>query len=216
MLNFSETKMKYAANLGLFLACVCAGAQSTSGALERTGHSSTLIFVTKDGACMRGTISKVYPDSITVQPFKQQPVNLYRDNLLQISQGSALLFSARSSWMDVVNVHPYPRESLVVVTKRGKQFKGAVAAVGSNSITIKHGLTASVIPKSEIVIVDYLRWKPATDGFNLALEEAPWALFFYPELYGRAAGIEGKVGVRLFDASKPEDNTAISLKACFP
>ncbi len=215
-MNFPEIKLTLAAILGLLLASACARAQSPSGTLEGTSHSSTLIFVTKDGTCLRGTVSKADAASITVQPFKQQPVRLQRDTLLQVSQGNALLLSTRSSWLDVVNTHLYPREFLTVVTKSGKQVKGTVVAVGSVGITIKHGLTTSVFSKADIASVDYFRWRPATDSFNLALEEAPWALAFYPEFYGRVAGIEGRVGVRLYDASKPEDNTAISLKACFP
>lgn len=87
---------------------------------------------------------------------------------------------------------------------------------GSAGITIRHGLTTSNLPKSEVSTVDYLRWKPASDGFNLALEEAPWALIFYPEFYGRAAGVEGRVPVRLYDSSEPEDDSKLSQKACFP
>lgn len=216
MLDFPKLKLKDIAKLGLLLACSCAGAQSTTAVLGETSKSSTLTFVTKNGTCLRGTISNANTASIIVQPFKRQPVDLHGDDLLQVSQGNALLFSARSSWVDVVNTHLYPREFLIVVTKNGKRVKGTAVTVGSGGITIKHGLLTSIFPKTDVATVDYLRWKPATDGFNLALEEAPWALVFYPEFYGRVAGVEGRITVRLYDASKPEDDTAISQKACFP
>jgi hypothetical protein len=209
-------KLKEAVMFGLLISCICAGAQSAGDPLRKAGASSTLTFLTKDGSCWRGTVLKADPTSITVQPLKEKPVGLRRDELLQVSQGNALVFSARSSWLDVVNVHLYPRELLVLVTKTGKKIEGVLVNAGSDSITIKHGLTTSKLPKAEVLTVDYLRWRPASDGFNIALEESPWALVFYPEFYGRVAGAEGKVAVRLYDASKPEDDSKLSQKTCFP
>jgi len=209
-------KLNNAAKFGLLITCACAGAQSSADQLQKAGESSTLTFVMRDGACLRGTVAKADAASITVQPFKQKSVGLRRDELLQVSQGNALVFSARSSWLDVINAHLYPGEFLVVVTNGGKRIKGTVVNAGLDSITMKHGLTTSSLPKAEVLTIDYLRWKPASDGFNLALEEAPWALIFNPEFYGRTAGTEGRVVVRLYDVSKPEDDRKLSQEACFP
>ncbi len=214
--TFSRSKLNKAAKFCLLIASTCAGAQSPADPLQKTGESSTLTFVMKDGACVRGTVVKADSASVRVQPLKQKALDLRRDELLQVSQGNALVFSARSSWSDVLSAHLYPREALVVVTKSGKTIKGTVVNAGSAGISIRHGLTTSNLPKLEVSTVDYLRWKPASDGFNLALEEAPWALIFYPEFYGRAAGVEGRVTVRLYDSSQPEDDSKLSRKACFP
>lgn len=201
-------------NFSFALSAPALRAQSTPNSLSSVSHSATLTFVQRDGTCMRGTITKADAISVTVEPFKQQPITLQRDNLLQVSQGNALLFSARSSWTDVVHTHLYPRESLVVGTKGGKKIKGKPVSVTADNITIKHALSTSVIAKSDVTSVDYLRLKPATDSFNLALEEAPWALVFYPEFYGRAVGLEGWLPVRLYDISKPEDDRVFGIKIC--
>ena len=80
--------------------------------------------------------------------------------------------------------------------------------------TVKHGFSRVQIAKSDVSTVDYLRMKPATDELELALEEAPYALGFYPEFYLRALGLEGRVHVRLYDAAKPEDDRTFGIKIC--
>jgi hypothetical protein len=46
------------------------------------------------------------------------------------------------------------------------------------------------------------------------LQEAPYMALFYPEFYYRAAGLEGRVPVRLYDSSKPQDTTISTIKVC--
>jgi hypothetical protein len=42
------------------------------------------------------------------------------------------------------------------------------------------------------------------------LTEAPESLFFYPEFYYRLAGLEGRIPVRLYDASVPEPTSTVA------
>jgi hypothetical protein len=111
-------------------------------------------------------------------------------------------------------LHLYPREALLLTLKSGRRIEGAPIATTSDYITLKHGLSRSRFTKPDINTIDYLRLKPATHGFELALEEAPYALVFYPEFYYRALGLEGRVPVRLYDATKPEDDRMFGLKLC--
>jgi hypothetical protein len=190
-------------------------AQTASDPLTGVTHDATLTFVQRNGTCVRGTILKFDTASVTVVPFKQPPVTLARNSLLQVNQGNALLFSGRSSWSDVEHTHLYPREALVLTMKSGERIKGNPMKVASDSITLKHRFSTTTFLKSDVSSVDYLRSKPATDGFNLALEEAPWALIFYPEFYYRAGGLEGRIPVRLYDVSQPQDETVSGIKQCF-
>jgi hypothetical protein len=189
-------------------------AQSQSEPLAGVTHESTLYVVQRDGSCVRGMLSKADPKSLTIVPFQKQPITLQWDQLLEVSQGDALLFTARSSWARVEHTNLYPREALIVVTKKGKQVKGHPLKMTDQSITMRHGLNTTVFTKSDVAIVDYLRDKPATDNFLFVLEEAPWALIFYPELYSRMVGLEGRLPVRLYDASKPEDDNVSDLRNC--
>jgi hypothetical protein len=104
----------------------------------------------------------------------------------------------------------YTHEHLILTLRSGKQIKGAPVKVTSDSITLKHGLSTAIFSKSDVTKVDCLRVMPASDGFNLALAEAPFFAIFYPEFYHRIAGLKGRLHVRLYDASRPEDNTALT------
>jgi hypothetical protein len=204
--------------LGVCLAvCGCffpSVTQSQSGPLAGVTHASTFDVVQRDGSCIRGMLSKTDLKSLTIVPSQKQPITLQWDQLAEVSQGDALLFTTRSSWAQVIHTRLYPREALVVVTKVGKRYKGKPSAVTDRDITMSHGLHKVVITKSDVALVDYLRDKPATDNFLFVLEEAPWALVFYPELYGRMVGLEGRIPVRIYDASKPEDDNVPDLRNC--
>ncbi len=176
-------------------------------------HSASFKFAERDGTCVYGNVSKTDATSITVQPFEKPPVILQKANLLQVSQGNDLLYSARSSWTDVSEAILYPHEAFVATLKSGKQVKGKPIKTSPDSITLKHGLGVNMYTKSEILSIDYLRIKPATDAFIAVLGEAPWMLVFDPEFYYRATGLPGKLTIRLYDATKPEDDSPVVCKS---
>jgi len=186
------------------------GAPSASESLNHVTGSATFTFIRRDGTCVTGRIAKADTKSMTIQPFGLPPITLERGSLLQVIQGNALLFSARSSWADVASVHVYPHEVLVLKIRSAKEVRGAPLKVTPGSISLKHALGKTVYPKADIDIVDYLRVKPATDSFMSTLDEFPYALFLEPEFYYRVAGLEGRIRVRLYDASKPEDDSPVN------
>lgn len=188
---------------------LCAPAQSAPNGLKHVTHSASLTFFLKNGACICGTISKVDANAIIVNRTPQGPITLQRDNLLQVSQGTALLFSARSSWSDVVHTPVNSHEEYILNLKNGKQVRGRPAKVTGDSITLKHAFSRTTYSKSSITTVTYLRVKPETDNFDYLSQEAPYLLFFDPEFYSRAFRLEGRVPVRLYDSSKPEDDSAL-------
>lgn len=190
----------------------CAGAQSSTDSLNNVTRSASFYFVQHDGSCQRGSIIKADSNEITIRTSEQTQAAIMRESLLQVRQGDGLIYSARSSWSDVAKAHVYPREALMVTTLTGVHVKGKPIAVKSDSITLKHGFATTTIPKAKISVVDYFRVKPETDNFDFVLEEAPWAIIFYPEFYSRTAGLEGRIPVRLYDASKPEDNRTLDCQ----
>jgi hypothetical protein len=184
--------------------------QTGPNPLDSVTHTASFKFVERGGACVYGKILKADAASITVQPSDKPPLTLEKQSLLQVIQGNALLYSARSSWADVAALTVYPREALVLTLKGGKKVKGNPMKTSADSITLKKGMSAAVYSKSQILTVDYLRAKPATGDFMFLLSEAPWLVIFDPEFYYRAAGLAGRITVRLYDAAKPEDDTSIA------
>lgn len=181
--------------------------QRSTDDLANVTHSASFTFAKRDGTCIKGTIQNVSGRTVTVQPFQHAPVIIQRDDLLRVGHGDALLYSARSSWDDVMGVLPYPREELAIVLKDGRRTKGKSLKIATDSITLRHAFSTTTYLKKNISSVDYLRLKPETDNFDFLSEEAPFLLLFNAETYYRAAGLEGRIPVRLYDASKPEDNS---------
>lgn len=162
---------------------------------------------------MEAPISKADAHTVTIQPYKKPPITIQRDDLLQVRQGDALIFSAISSWSDVVEAHVVKHEAFVLKTRKGGVISGRPLQVTKDSITLRHGLSTTVYQKNEIATVDYLRVEPPTDSWGYFETESPELLFFLPETYLRLMGLEGTVRVRLFDASKPEENEHVQCLA---
>jgi len=78
----------------------------------------------RDGTCVEGPISKVDAQAVTIQPYKKSPISIQREDLLQVKQGNALVFSAVSFWGDVMAAHVVPHEAFVLKTRSGKVVKG--------------------------------------------------------------------------------------------
>jgi hypothetical protein len=178
--------------------------QEGSGSLNHVSHSSTLTFIEQDGTCIDGPIGAADAAKVEVRPYGKPPVTIPRSNLLQIRQGNALLYSAVSSWVDVEQIPVYPREALVLKLGTGKVVQGKPVKVTTDSLALKHGLMTTIYKKTDVVTVDYLRLKPESDGFDYFSQEAPGLLLFYPEFYYRLIGLEGRIAVRLYDATKPQ------------
>jgi hypothetical protein len=173
-------------------------------------RSSSLTFIRKDGTCVDGPISKIDPKTVTVRQNQSPPVSISRQNLLQVSQGDALVFSARSSWADVQAVRLRPRESFTLRLRNGKVIKDSPLQVTADGMVFKRLLWMKKrCAKGQIVTVDYLRLKPESDAFDYFGQEAPALLFFYPEFYDRLLGLEGRIPVRLYDALLKEDDAPL-------
>ncbi len=195
----------------LLLQCASAAvSQSSPDRLQGIGHAASLTFMKKDGSCADGPIAKIEPKAVTITQTAQPPVILQRSDLLQVSQGDALVFSARSSWADVEAVHFLPRESFLLKLHNGKAIKARPLSVTAEGMVFKRGpWMKKRYGKDQIVTVDYLRRKPESDAFDYFAQEAPAMLFFYPEFYDRLLGLEGRIPVRLYDAVRPEDDAVL-------
>lgn len=179
--------------------------QQAPDPLRHVSHSATLTFVQRDGTCIDGSISEITATTITVQSHGKPLLTIGHADLVQISQGSALLFTASNSWSNVEQQagQVYPREAFVLKLRSGKVLKGKPTRVSPDTISLKHGFVTTEYRKDQVATVDYLRLKPESDEFDYFSQEAPALLFFDPEFYYRAIGLEGRIPVRLYDGARP-------------
>jgi hypothetical protein len=206
-MRYSCGVRKNACVAALFCFAVCArlgNAQQTTDSLRHISHASSLTFTERDGTCIDGPILKVGPTTITVQQYDKPPITIERANLVQISQGDALLFTASNSWSNVEQAaaHVYPREAFLLKLKGGRMVTGKPRKVTPESISLQQKLVTTEYRKDKVETIDYLRLKPESDGFDYFSQEAPPLLFFDPEFYYRALGLEGRIPVRLYDDAK--------------
>ena len=168
----------------------------------------------KDRACLAGPIIKIDPKSVTIQSSQAQPLTLQRTDLLQVTQNDSVLFSARSSWADVEAVHLLPRESFLLSLRSGKTIIARPLHVTADGMIFNHDVwLKKLLPKDQIQMVAYLRVKPDSAVFDYFTQEAPALLFFYPEFYDRLSGLEGRIPVRLYDATQPQDDSALKCSS---
>jgi hypothetical protein len=191
---------------GLVVAQVHHGARA-----QRVQANSSLTFMRRDLSCVDGPIAKIDPKAVIVQSAQMGPVTIARQDLLQVSQGGSLVFSARSSWADVVAVHLRSRETLDVKLRNGKMINSIPLRVSGDGLVYKRFLWLKTrYGKDQIVTVDYLRMKPDSDAFDYFTQTAPALLFFYPEFYDRLKGLEGRIPVRLYNAVQPQNDAVLS------
>lgn len=104
----------------LLLDCGAAPAQFHHRAkVAPVAPPASLTFMKRDGSCVVGPIVKIEPKVVTVRA-QAGPTTIARRDLLQVSEGDSLVFSARSSWADVEAEHLRQREGLTVKLRNGK------------------------------------------------------------------------------------------------
>jgi hypothetical protein len=188
-------------------------AQESSNTLQRLPHSASMQFMKRDGFCIYGNIEKMENNRLTIRQGGDSTVEVLREDLIQISHGDALVYSARSSWADVQAVHIYPKESFIIKLTNGKIIKGKPISIDSDSLKIRHGFLKRTIARDDIATLDYLRMRPQSDGFDYLAQESPILLFFDPEFYSRIIGLQGKIPIRLYDSKLPNEASLLECHA---
>ena len=188
-----------------------APAQKRNRKNPRPAPSTSITFILRDKTCITGPIVKIDPKVVTIQPPQSVPVTIPRTDLLQASQNGSLIFSARSSWADVEATRFRPQEQVVLKLRNGNVVTDTPLEITPNSLGFKWILWwKKRYRKSQIVTVDYLRHKPDSDAFDYFSQESPdTLLYFYPDFYDRQSALVGRIPVRLYDALKPEDDSAL-------
>ncbi len=184
--------------------------------LNQLTHRATFIFVTNTRDCVAGSLKSSNSHSFTVRVRDKSTRTLQRDDLLRVSRGAwapGVLFSGRSSWLDVVALKsktlPQLPIRVQVTTKAGQEHEGNLIRVSDEDLTLQTDNHELKLPKANISTVSYLVPKPLSDSAMYADEELVFLKIFDPELWPVMFGTQPKLNVPLFDASVPEDNSQV-------
>ena len=176
------------------------------GTLER---SNAYTIVLRNGSCQSGKIQKVEPDKLTLQSGNA----VVRSDVLYIGEGVSpheILYSGRSSWYEVKEVKPARFEGLDIRLKSGKSMSGSVISASDSDLTIKRFGRAIRILKQDIAQVNYIRFKPVSEGHRYFAQEAAGLQFLDPKTWQYLLRIDALQSVRIYDSAIPEDNSPIS------
>ena len=193
--------------------------------LGRVNRSRTYTFMDRDSLCVGGRIASFTDQSVTVQTTRwrrsaagkmtvdQGVVTLERPKVMLVGEDARIgdaLYSGRSSWSDLKDIHLEPGESVTIVTTDGKHHNGKLGAAGENQVTLTRSGREVKFSKSDVRRFYYVRSKPLSDSGADAAREA---VFLDPELWPYLLGITPKVRVLLYDSSVPEDNAPLHCKS---
>jgi small nuclear ribonucleoprotein (snRNP)-like protein len=148
--------------------------------LNELTHRASLIFATKEGYCVWGSLKSVGDTSVTVKLRKGTTKIIQRPDLLRVNRaggcGGCVLFSNRSSWRDVTILPRKPLRvpaKVRVETKAGENYDGTLTSTSDDGLTFRSGDKSIHLQKSDIALVSYIVPKPASDSAVLMDEEGP-------------------------------------------
>jgi hypothetical protein len=181
--------------------------QAAAKDIGRLQHDRVYTFLLKDGSCKFGELAKTDKQSLTIRSGGQPDTSIPIANVVQFGQGPELFYDSRSSWVDVQGAKLYAQESMSVTLNDGKVISGKPQTVDADTLNIEQAFSTTAIRKQDIRSIVTLKLRPATASFEFVQEEAGFFQIFYPEFYERAFRAEGRVPVRLYDSSLPEDDS---------
>ncbi len=192
------------------------GASDNNSGWENLMHVTkqrSYTIVTRDFHCLTGKLGSVTTDSLTLEAPKIGVINLKRADVLQVgSDPGYIVFSGRSSWVDVVSYHLYAGESFAIQTKNGKNFGGKHIKVSDSGVSLGEPGNTTSIAKAEVSKIDLHSSTPLGGGEEFFLRENPVIFWLDAHLWPRWIGIGGRIRVPLYDSSLPEDDRPITCQ----
>ena len=129
--------------------------------LKHITHRRHYVVVLRTSECVSGEITSITPDIIHLKaslpkaPYSTREVAIQRGDVARITDGGTaahnIVFSARSSWIDVQNASPKSHpERFSIVTKKGERRRSQQAAISEDSISLNDPGQRITLAKSEI------------------------------------------------------------------
>ncbi len=175
--------------------------------LKHVTRDRLYVVVLRGGDCQYGSLSSVGEQALVLgtspgigRVIQRSQIERVSDNLTAPSQ--ALVFSARSSWLDVKSAAPKRAEYLEVVTKTGKRWKARQPEVSEDAIR-SEGIR---VRKADIRYGFYVRFKPRNvDQEYLHQNDFRWMASI--PVAGDLAPV--RMSVLLYNSDLREDNAPI-------
>jgi hypothetical protein len=143
-------------------------------------------------------------------------VNVEQRNVLHVtSYPSYIIYSGRSSWVDVRLYVSYPTETVQITMKgTSTEYTGKGALVSETDVTISQPGGFIKLKKSEISTEDIISYTPLSDGNEYWAEECGIKAICVMNiaLWPRLLGSWLRMRVRLYDSSLPEENSSVACK----
>jgi hypothetical protein len=177
--------------------------------------------------CVTGHIVETTNAGVTIKLPDSTSVTIDRINVLRVSVSQAapnfphnlqadidrvgdVIYNDKSSWSDLKVLAPLKRlhiegQMVRIVRKDGHSIEGKLADISDNGLEIERLASTQNIPKADIALTYYLRYKPLSDSVKYSAQEDFW---YDPRLWPYYLKLSPKIPVRLFDASIPEDDSA--------
>jgi hypothetical protein len=161
-----------------------------------------------------GSLKSVGNTSVMVKLREGTTKTIQRLDLLRVNRGACggcVLFSNRSSWLDVTILprKPFRPAQVRVETKAGQKYDGTLTDTSDDGLTLQSSGKSIHLQKSELATVSYIILKPVSDSAVYIDEEGLFLKFLDPELWPYFFGVQGSWSVKVYDASMAEDDSQI-------
>ncbi len=175
--------------------------------LKRITRDRSYTIISRDSKCLVGMLAAVDSKSIWIVG-ESKSAEIPRTAVLRITDVSSelardVIYSGRSSWIDVEGAIPQGSEYLHVQMKTGEQWTWKQPKVTSESIVFGN---KSVV-KRDVRRVWYVRYKPTTATEDYVRHEN--ATLLAPRLWFDGL-ILGKIRVPLYDSEREADESPIA------
>jgi hypothetical protein len=212
----------------LILALHAAGATTDDswGNLRLVTRERYYTVMDRKSNCVTGQIVTANDRAVTLKLPDATNATLERADVLRVSVSQAapnfphnlradiarvrdLIYNDKSSWFDIKGLDVQEKigvagQEVRIVKKDGHKYEGRVFRISDTQLELDRPVGRLEVSKADVAQVYYLRYKPLTDSEKYSAQEDFWV---DPRLWPYYLKLSPKMPVRLYDSSRPEDDT---------
>jgi len=163
--------------------------------------------------CYNGKLLNLTEQSLTLRLEDFSSLRIERKDILRFgdygTMGGHIVYSGRSSWVDVKEIPLDLKHNTRVLTKSGVKHEGRVSKVTDSEITLKERGRETVIVKSEIARIYFDRLRPLSDNDEYLLDELAYFVIFDSKFWSYEMNAGPKIPVLLYDSTEAEDDVPL-------
>lgn len=187
--------------------------------LMHADRRPTYTVVTRQLGCTVGKIDAVTRQTVTLKRPDGTTESIAKQDVLRSTDQEiaslGIVYSGRSSWLDVKNCCPNPKRYsgvyLRLVMLDGKKHEGELVGVQDTNLTLRDGRQTNQFAKLDISRVYLVRYKRMSKSAEAAFTELFVFKVLDPQLWPYFLRI-GTAYVLLYDSRMPDDDSEIDCK----